>query len=428
MHGLHGLQRNKNLVTGVQSQHLWHALMNAVPTSGEPKTTTERNGNCKWKGRPKGMKGMKGRGITMKTYTRKEEKQKKIIIYILINIHSCIISICPSYNIFCKMLVESRLHTQASEKEIKCRLVADGKGSGKDMCSLKNFYKLQTIRTPLGVETRNKSTLCGKTALPINLGNTITTYMVDESLSTHLVWEEVSISKLTIFNCCFKLDHTQNKLISNLDILHTINYIKMKLMNDIESNPGPGEKLKIVTLNCRGLGEIDKFRLLLNKAYDIIQKDNLIMMIQETMITNSRYLDLAWRGKYVFTPGTGNSQGCITLTNNDVTITDIEHIQNRGHYFKLIDMNNMQTLIVNIYAPLGYNNAKKEFFDDIMEVIASHDGENVILGGDFNITLTDMDSLRRRRTEAEKQIADNINTRIAQNELSDAFHGKNGYT
>ena len=91
-------------------------------------------------------------------------------------------------------------------------------------------------------------------------------------------------------------------------------------------------------------------------------------------------------------------------------------------------MNNMQTLIVNIYAPVGYNNAKKEFFDDILEVIANHDGENIILGGDFNITLTDMDSLRRRRTDAEKQIADNINIRIAQNELSDAFNGKNGYT
>ena len=53
-------------------------------------------------------------------------------------------------------------------------------------------------------------------------------------------------------------------------------------------------------------------------------------MIQETMITNSRYLDLAWRGKYVFTPGTGNSQGCITLTHNDVTITDIEHKKIEG--------------------------------------------------------------------------------------------------
>jgi len=66
------------------------------------------------------------------------------------------------------------------------------------------------------------------------------------------------------------------------------------------------------------------------------------MMIQETMITNSRYLDLAWRGKYVFTPGTGISQGCIILTNNDVTITDVEHILNRGQYFKLTDTDNKQ--------------------------------------------------------------------------------------
>jgi len=105
------------------------------------------------------------------------------------------------------------------------------------------------------------------------------------------------------------------------------------LMHDIVTNPGPGGKLKIITINCRGLGEIEKFRLLLNKAYDMMQKGKKIMMIQDTMITNSRYLDIAWRGKYVFTPGTGNSRGCITLTHNDVTITDIEHIQNRGHYF-----------------------------------------------------------------------------------------------
>ena len=98
-----------------------------------------------------------------------------------------------------------------------------------------------------------------------------------------------------------------------------------------------------------------------------MQKSKLIMMIQETMKTNSRYLDLAWRGKDVFTPGTGNSQVCITLTNNDITITDIELLQNRGHYFKLKVNNNIQTLIVNIYAPLGYNNDKNEFFNSTMD-------------------------------------------------------------
>ncbi len=107
-------------------------------------------------------------------------------------------------------------------------------------------------------------------------------------------------------------------------------YIKARLINDIETNPGPGEKLKIITINSRGLGEIEKFKIFLNKAYDTMQKGKMIMIIQETMIINSRNLDLAWRGKYVFTPGTGNSQGCITLTHNDVMITDIEHIQKEG--------------------------------------------------------------------------------------------------
>ena len=137
--------------------------------------------------------------------------------------------------------------------------------------------------------------------------------------------------------------------------------VKSNLVHDIETNPGPGEKLKINTINCKGLREIEKFRLLLNKAYDMMLKGKIIMMIQGTMITNSRYLDLAGRSKYVFTPGTGNSQGCITLTHNDVTIRDIEHLQNRGHYYKLTDADNKHILIANIYAPLGYNKEKKEF-------------------------------------------------------------------
>ena len=199
-------------------------------------------------------------------------------------------------------------------------------------------------------------------------------------------------------------------------------------MHDVETNPGPGEKLKIITINCRGLGEIEKFRLLLNKAYDIMQKGKMIMMIQETMITNSRCLDLAWRGKYVFTPGTGNSQGCITLTHNDVTITDIEHIQNRGHYFRITDADNKQTLIVNIYAPLGYNDGKNEFFNNALDVKANYAGKNIILGGDLNITLTDSESLRRQRTEAEKRIAKNINIKINENDIVDAWAGHHGYT
>ncbi len=57
-----------------------------------------------------------------------------------------------------------------------------------------------------------------------------------------------------------------------------------------------------------------------------------------------------------------------------------------------------------------------------MDVIANYMGEDIILGGDFNITLT----LRRQRTEAEKRIAENVNIKIHENDLVHAWAGHNG--
>jgi len=91
------------------------------------------------------------------------------------------------------------------------------------------------------------------------------------------------------------------------------------------------------------------------------------------------------------------------------------------------DADNKQTLIVNINAPLGYNNEKNEFFNNILD-IANYAGENIILGGDLNITLTDSESLRTQRTEAENRIAENINIKINENDLVDAWAGHHGYT
>jgi hypothetical protein len=95
---------------------------------------------------------------------------------------------------------------------------------------------------------------------------------------------------------------------------------------------------------------------------------------------------------------------------------------------KITDADNKQTLIANVYAPLGYNNEKNEFFNNILDVIANYVGEDIILGGDFNITLTNSESLRRQRTEAEKRIAENVNIKIHENDLVDAWAGHNGYT
>ena len=316
-----------------------------------------------------------------------------------------------------------------SKKQINNRLVVANKDRIKDKGSMLSSINRLSIHCNW---KSDHSTSCGNQSIPPRVENKLST----------LCGQKLSFPPCVGIIFCFTKSNNNPKpkkmskksdcktLLTNTitSQRHLSSNIKNNLMHDMETNPGLGEKLKIITMNCRGLGEIEKFRLLLNKAYDIMQKGKMVMMMQETMITNSRYLDLAWRGKNVYTPGTGNSQGCITLTHNDVTITDIEPIQNRRHYFKLTDADNKQTLIANIYAPLGYNNEKNKSFRNIMNIIANYAGEKIILGGEFNITVTNSESLRRQRTEAEKRIADDINIKINENYIADAWDGHIGYT
>jgi len=132
-------------------------------------------------------------------------------------------------------------------------------------------------------------------------------------------------------------------------VAHALSIVKMVLRHDIEINPGPdnvgGGKsvfLTAVMLNCRGLGDMDKTRALLNKVYQLPTLQPLFVMLQETMITSSHYLEMAWRGQLVHTPGTGNSKGCVTLLNADNQISNIKHYGNRGHCFNV--SNDMQHL------------------------------------------------------------------------------------
>jgi hypothetical protein len=145
------------------------------------------------------------------------------------------------------------------------------------------------------------------------------------------------------------------------------------------------------------------------------------------MVARDDYLKLAWRGKSVFTPGTGNSQGCITLTNADVNIEHIHHLGNRGHYFtyssQMVDI----TVVMNIYAPNGFNDAKTDFYNDVFNTLGNYDCD-VILGGDMNVTLCDADRHRRGVTPAETQLAEMIKDYVELLELKDVWQGHRGYT
>jgi len=210
-------------------------------------------------------------------------------------------------------------------------------------------------------------------------------------------------------------------------------YYANRLIHDIELNPGPTSvmntkvSLTVVTLNCRGLGSTDKFRLILNKAYEFMNKGETIIMLQETMVVHDNYLKLAWRGNSVFTPGIGNSLGCITLTNATSNISLINQIGNRGHYFTYSSPLITTAIIMNLYAPQGFDEAKTNFFIDNFNIISNYDCD-IIVGGDMNVTLRPNDRHCRGVTNAELILAEEILAYQQALGLEDTWQGKSGYT
>ncbi len=208
--------------------------------------------------------------------------------------------------------------------------------------------------------------------------------------------------------------------------IHLALYKKWSLMYDIEKNPGPdiSKKLDICTLNCRGLGKIDKFRLTLNKASQLIRANpNTIIMLQETMVKDDNYLKLAWKGTYAITYGTGNSQGCITLAGNALQFNNQINFGSRGHAIEVVGLTEGRLLLLNIYAPNGYANDKKAFFIESMDIIKDSVCKNVIVAGDFNLTFSESDRHKRNTCTGEQNIAKYVTDRLDELGLRDAWIG-----
>jgi len=221
------------------------------------------------------------------------------------------------------------------------------------------------------------------------------------------------------------------ELINKMSQRQAACFAAVRLIHDIEPNPGPtnmpSNKLTVVTLNCRGLGNIDKTRLLLNKIYALPTQSTMVVMLQETMVTSCKYIELAWRGKFVHTAGTGNSKGCITLTNHAVDISNIKHYDNRGHCFDLKISTGEILKVCNIYAPNGYDIDKQVFFHQIFQDLETWDGPTII-AGDLNTTLGPNERHARGVTQAELRVADIITSYTTDQNLKDCWQGRTGFT
>ena len=186
--------------------------------------------------------------------------------------------------------------------------------------------------------------------------------------------------------------------------------------------------VQVFSLNVRGLTDSKKVRHLVNNCYKLsrLGKDN-VFLFQETFVPSLGILDYIWRGEYHLTPGTGNSMGCVTLVTAPFKIVSRVDIGQRGHILALSknDVNRVDVIVVNIYAPNGFDTAKLNFFAEVLEktneVCESLSCRKLILAGDLNVVFGDNEVVNRQISQAEKRVAVMVKNTLTELNLADGW-------
>ena len=160
--------------------------------------------------------------------------------------------------------------------------------------------------------------------------------------------------------------------------------------------------LKAVSLNIRGLNKSIKRRIKLFRWLHLNRFD--ITFLQETYSDPS--LEDVWRaewgGKILFAHGFKHSKGVMILFKPSLNVDFLEITLEEKWTFSNININQDDLCLVNIYAP-NDQNQQVNFFDKIIVPIR-RSTNYILLGGDFNFPLTEVekvggrDKLHKKRT------------------------------
>ena len=143
-------------------------------------------------------------------------------------------------------------------------------------------------------------------------------------------------------------------------------------------------KLKICTLNTRGINEIKKRRDL----FDWLRRKKIdICFLQETHSTpeSESKWEAEWGYKMFFSSHSGNSRGVAILFNNSFQFQLHEKITDTEGRFIImcLTINDRKITLMNVYGP---NQDDPVFFELLKRKLETrNDDENIIIGGDFNV-------------------------------------------
>ena len=145
------------------------------------------------------------------------------------------------------------------------------------------------------------------------------------------------------------------------------------------------DKIKIVSLNCQGIGCPKKRRDVFNY---IRSKNPSIVCLQDTHFTSSieNLIESEWGYTTIFSSYQSNKRGVAILFKNNFEF--IIHNSHRDQYGNMIlldiSITDQRLTFVNIYGP---NDDCPDFYDRLKESIFKQGNDGIIIVGDWNLLL-----------------------------------------
>ena len=170
-------------------------------------------------------------------------------------------------------------------------------------------------------------------------------------------------------------------------------------------------KLKVMSLNCRGLGGHEKRRDVVNYLKSL---DFDIYFLQDTHLSQRKVscFNALWRGKCYHSCGTHNSRGTSILFKPQIQHNILyEEYCHEGNFVLIICTIFLNTYtLVNLYGP---NDDRPAFFHILNKKLEDVAGENIIAGGDFNFVFDhklDSNYIQQNNVNARNAFVETIDT------------------
>ena len=128
-------------------------------------------------------------------------------------------------------------------------------------------------------------------------------------------------------------------------------------------------------------------------------------MLQETDIVDENIIKMYWKMKQISSCVDTNRGGVIPLFDNSYELLE-SHVDGEHRMAAIVIENDrLKTIVVNVHSPNGHRTSYtfiEQIYDKIFEVMVKHPDSFVILGGDFNVCLSECDQSKIGNIHSER--------------------------